>query len=131
MTYLDVSLKSSVLKDSSDLCSLTRIAQGNSTGSHARDRERTLSHYPAFTFFNTLIYYIYALDGTVLSRQEARRENAVARTPCVLKLVSIQQIGASMKPLLRSSLLSTVIHKPESGISSPCLKPGDSTSPDS
>ena len=100
--------------------------------SSARDRDRMLSHYPAFTFCNTLIYYIYAVatpDGTVMPGQEARRENSVARTPYVLKLASIQQIGASMKPILRSPPLSTVIHKPESDISSPCLKPGDSISP--
>jgi hypothetical protein len=34
-----------------------------------------------------------------------------------------------VKSILRSSLLSTVIYKPKSGISSPCLKPGDSISP--
>src|SRR6266436_1758583 len=64
--------------------------------------DRTLSYCPAFTFFNTLIYYIYTLatpDGTVLSRQEKRRENPVARTPYVLKLVSAQPIGASVKPV--------------------------------
>src|SRR5260221_706958 len=89
----------------------------------------------AFTFCNTLIYYIYTVatpDGTIIMPgQEARRENSVARTPYVLKLASIQQIGASMKPILRSPPLSTVIHKPESDISSPCLKPGDSISPGS
>jgi len=46
----------------------------------------------AFTFSHMLIYYIYAVatpDGTVLSMQEARRENSSAWTPCFLKLVSI------------------------------------------
>jgi len=44
-------------------------------------------------------------------------------------LVSIQQIGASMKPISRSFLLSMVIPKPKSAISSPNLVPGDSISP--
>jgi hypothetical protein len=38
--------------------------------------------YPAFTFCNTLVYYTYTsatLAGTILSRQEARQENVVAR----------------------------------------------------
>src|SRR5260370_40625698 len=88
----------------------------------------------AFTFCNTVIYYIYTVatpDGTVRPGQEAGRENSVARTPYVLKLASIQQIGASMKPILRSPPLSTVIPKLKSDISSPCLKPGDSISPGS